>query len=151
VPYRERLGVPAAWWAIGMFFAVSFATAVGFWVDPAVSLVAGTAAAVLVAVALTWYGSVRVEVDERGLAAGDALLEWDWLGGVTVHDAEATRNRLGRDADRRAYLVVRGYVRQSIEVEVVDPADPHPYWVVSTRRPRELAAAIASRRSMMPR
>ena len=28
--YRERLRVPIAWWVIGMFFAVSFATAVGF-------------------------------------------------------------------------------------------------------------------------
>lgn len=149
--YRERLSVPAAWWGIGMFFAVSFATAVGFWVGPAVSLVAGAAAAVLVAVALTWYGSVQVVVDERGLAAGDALLEWEWLGEVTVHDAAATRDRLGRGADRRAYLVVRGYVHTSIELEVVDPADPHPYWLVSTRRPRELAAAIAGRRSMMPR
>jgi len=151
VRYHERLTVPAAWWGIGMFFAVSFATAVGFWVGPAFSLLAGGASAVLVAVALTWYGSVRIVVDERGLAAGNSLLEWDWLGEVTVHDATATRNRLGRDADRRAHLVMRGYVRTSIEVQVADPADPHPYWLVSTRHPRELAAAIGSQRSMMPR
>ena len=149
--YRERLTVPAGWWVIGLFFAISFATAVGFWVGPAFSLVAGAAAAALVAIALTWYGSVRIEVDERGLAAGDALLEWDWLGEVTVHDPAATRLRLGRDADRRAHLVVRGYVRTSVEVTVVDPADPHPYWLVSTRHPGELAAAIANQRSMMRR
>ena len=149
--YRERLRVPAGWWVIGLFFAVSFATAVGFWVGPVASLVAGAAAAVLVAIALTWYGSVQIRVDERGLSAGDAVLEWAWLGDVTVHDEFATRSRLGRDADRLAYLVVRGYIRTSVEVAIADPADPHPYWLVSTRRPRELAAAIANQRSMMRR
>ena len=149
--YRERLTVPAAWWGIGLFFAVSFATAVGFWVGPSVSLVAGLASAGLVVAALGWYGRILVVVDERGLAAGDSLLEWEWLGNVVVHDATATRNRLGRDADRRAHLVVRGYIRTSVEVEVVDPADPHPHWLVSSRRPRELAAAITAQRSMMPR
>ncbi|MDQ7991509.1 MAG: DUF3093 domain-containing protein [Propionicimonas sp.] len=149
--YRERLTVPVSWWGIGLFFAVSFATAVGFWVGPVVSLVAGAASALLVAAALTWFGRTLVVVDDRGLAAGEALLEWEWLGEVVVHDAAATRDRLGRDADHRAYLVVRGYIRTSVEVEVADPEDPHPHWVVSTRHPRELAAAIAARRSMMPR
>jgi hypothetical protein len=29
-------------------------------------------------------------------------------------------------------------------VTVTDPADPAPYWLVSTRRPAELADALAS-------
>ena len=46
--YRERLRVPAGWWVTGLFFAVSFVTAVGFYAGPLVALVAGavTAAAI---------------------------------------------------------------------------------------------------------
>lgn len=134
-----------------MFFAVSFAAAAAVWAGLEVSLVAGLASAVLVGAGLAWFGRTLVVVDERGLMAGDSLLEWEWLGEVIVHDAAATRARLGRDADRRAHLVMRGYIRTSIEVEITDPADPHPYWLVSTRRPGKLAAAIAAQRSMMPR
>ena len=39
--YRERLRVPAAWWLIGLFFAVSFVTAVGFYISGLVSVIAG--------------------------------------------------------------------------------------------------------------
>lgn len=151
VRYRERLSVPASWWGIGLFFAVTSATAVGFAVGPAFSVVVGLVSAGGVAAALVWFGRLQVVVDDAGLKAGESLLEWDWLGEVVAHDAAATRVRLGPGADHRAHLVVRGYILTSVEVTVADPADPHPYWLVSTRRPRELASAIAAGRSMMPR
>jgi hypothetical protein len=46
------------------------------------------------------------------------------------------------DADARAYLLLRPYVKQSVQVPVEDPADPTPYWMLSTRRPHDLATAI---------
>ncbi len=149
--YRERLWVPASWWGIGLFFAVSFTTAVGFAVSPAVSAISGLVTAAAVAGALLWYGSVPIVVDERGLTAGRSVLEWEWLGDVKPLDASATRKLLGAESDRAAHLVVRGYLRTAVRVEVADPADPHPYWLVSTRRPRELAAAVVAARSSMQR
>lgn len=149
--YRERLWAPASWWGIGLFFAVTFTTAVGFAVSPAVSAVAGLLTIAGVAGALLWYGRAPVTVDGTGLTAGRSVLEWDWLGEVQPLDEAATRRLLGPDADRAAHLVVRGYVRTAVRVEVNDPADPHPYWLVSTRRPRELAAAVAAARSSMQR
>lgn len=149
--YRERLSVPLSWWGIGLFFAVSFTTAVGFAVSPQVSLVAGLVSAAGVAAVLLWYGSVPVTVDERGLTAGPSVLEWEWLGEVEPLDAAATRRLLGGDGDHAAHLVVRGYLPRAVRVEVADPGDPHPYWLVSTRHPRELAAAITAGRSSMQR
>jgi hypothetical protein len=32
-------------------------------------------------------------------------------------------------------------------VEIVDPADPTPYWLLSSRRPQALADAIAAART----
>jgi Protein of unknown function (DUF3093) len=38
--------------------------------------------------------------------------------------------------------VIRGWVHSVVRVPITDPADPAPYWLLSTRRPTELAAAI---------
>ena len=140
--YRERLFVPATWWVVGMFFSLTFVTAVGFYAGPEVALVAGLVTAAGVAAALLWYGRVQVIVDEAGLRAGDARLEWPYVGRVRVLDRAGTRQLLGAGADHAAWLVVRTFVPGSVEVTLDDPADPHPYWLISTRRPGELAGAI---------
>ena len=57
-----------------------------------------------------------------------------------------TRRVAGVDADARAYLLLRPYLKRAVRVEITDPADPAPYWLVSTRHPDELAAG-ADRRS----
>lgn len=148
--YEERLRVPGSWWVVGMFFALTFVTAVGFYAGPMVAVVAGVLTAAGVAAALLWYGNVRVQVDAAGLHAGRAVLEWPYAGEVSVHDRAATRSRLGAGADHAAWLLVRGFVPGSVEVAINDPADPHPYWLVSTRNPEGIAQAIAECRSISP-
>lgn len=149
--YHERLRVPLSWWVIGLFFAVSFATAVGFTLGPAVSLLGGGLATALVAGGLLRYGGRAIVVDDGGLRVGEYRLEAGYLGAVRAHSAGDTRARLGRDADRRALLVVRGYIPTSVEIAIDDPADPHPYWLISTRRPDELARALTQLKDRMPR
>jgi hypothetical protein len=148
--YSERLRVPASWWVVGMFFGLTFVTAVGFYAGPLVAVVAGVLTAAGVAAALLWYGNVLVRVDATGLHAGGAVLEWPYAGEVRVLDRAATRARLGAGADHAAWLLVRGFVPCSVEVAVADPADPHPYWLVSTRDADRLAQAIADCRTISP-
>jgi hypothetical protein len=50
----------------------------------------------------------------------------------------------GRDADARAYLLLRPYVRRAVRIEITDPRDTTPYWLLSTRHPERLAAALSS-------
>ena len=45
----------------------------------------------------------------------------------------------GVDADARAYLLLRPYLKRAVRVEITDPADPAPYWLVSTRHADALA------------
>lgn len=145
--YSERLWVPASWWVIGLFFPVSFVSAVGLYAGPTVSLVASLVTAAGVAAALLVYGRVRVQVDDEGLHAGAAVLDWDAAGEAHSLDRAATEARLGEGADHAAWLFVRGYVPESVEVTVADPDDPHPYWLVSTRHPAGLLDAIGRARA----
>jgi hypothetical protein len=142
VSYEERLHVPLRWWALLTMFAASvllaFLVATPLWVAIAVTaLVFGSGAVVFVG-----YGAARILVADGVLRAGRATIPVRHLGAPVALDARGSRRLAGVDADARAYLLLRPYVKQSIQVPVQDPDDPTPYWMLSTRRPRQLAAAI---------
>ena len=51
------------------------------------------------------------------------------------------------DADARAYLLLRPYLKRGVRVDITDPADPAPYWLVSSRRPDALVSALEATRA----
>ena len=113
-------------------------------VGPGWALVTALLTVALVAAALA-ASSPRVAVEDGQLRAGRASIPLDQLGAAEALDAAAMRRAMGPELDARAHLVTRGWVRTGVRVAVADPADPTPYWLVSTRRPRELAAALRQR------
>ncbi len=144
VLYDERLHVPLRWWVQAIMFLASV------WLAFIVALpapVAWAATGVLtaaVAALFIGYGAARVRVEAGVLQAGRAHISVAMLADPTPLDREATRLLAGRDANARAYLLLRPYLKRSVRVEVTDPADPAPYWLISTRRPEELAGALAT-------
>lgn len=142
--YRERLGVPLRWWVQGTMLVATF------WLAVVVALPAVAAwlvTAVMVALlffALWSYGSVRLVVADGTFRAGRAHIDAGFLGAATPLDPEQTRRAAGVDADARAHLVLRPYLKRAVKVEITDPADPTPYWLVSTRHPEDLARALAA-------
>ncbi len=144
--YDERLSVPIRWWAQGTMLVATLWLAVavalptnGIW---AVTLLALLAMAAL----LVGYGAARITVRDGVLTAGRARISTRFLGQATALDAESTRLLAGRDADARAYLLIRPYLKESVRVDLTDPADPAPYWLLSTRQPASLVAALDSAR-----
>jgi hypothetical protein len=114
----------------------------------ATPVLAAAVAAAVAALVVGWLllgHALRVSTDEKGLHAGPATLPWGNVGSAEVLDADRTRRLLGVDADATAYLVVRPYCPTAVKVSVDDERDPTPYWVVSTRHPDELAAALRTR------
>jgi hypothetical protein len=90
-----------------------------------------------------WLGAARVEVRDGMLLAGQATIPLALVGTAEPLDKDATRRVHGVDADARAYLVTRPYISRSVKVTVDDAADPTPYWLISSRHPRRLAAALS--------
>ena len=146
--YDERLHVPLRWWALlTMFLAtvlLAFLVATPAWVAFAVT---GTLSLAVVAV-LVGYGAARISVHDGTFRAGRAQIPVALLGVPVPLDAKASHRVAGVDADARAYLLLRPYVKRSVQVPVQDPADPAPYWLVSTRHPDRLAAAITAAASV---
>jgi hypothetical protein len=140
--HHERLSVPLRWWVQGTMLVAAF------WLAFVVStpgVVAWSATAVLVlamAGLFVAYGAARVDVADGWLRAGRARISGEFLAGAEALDAHATRRVAGPEADARAYLLLRPYLKRSVRVAVRDDRDPTPYWLVSTRDPEHLAAAI---------
>ena len=140
--YRERLGVPLRWWVQGTMLVVSLWLACIVAVPGPVAWTASGLTMALLVAGLLAYGSARVEVADGVFRAGRARIGAEHLGSAEALDAERTRRVAGPEADARAYLLLRPYLKRAVRVEITDPADPAPYWLVSSRRPEALAGTL---------
>jgi len=169
--YHERLHAPLGWWLLGLaaIFLLATELVAGYsW--PVVIAVYTVLISGLVLMLLNW-GRSAVEVGGGELRAGRARLQLAAVGEVSALDEAQTRSLRGPRSDPAAFLVIRPYLRRAVYVEVVrpgaesrrghrrlrwhgfrlraevisPPADS-PYWLVSTRHPAELAAAIEGAR-----
>lgn len=140
--YRERLSVPIRWWAQGTMLVASLWLAVIVAVPGPLAWGVTSVALALMATFFLTYGSAPVRVQDGWFQAGRARVEVRYVGEVLPLDRDATRLAAGREADARAYLLLRPYRHRAVKVVLRDPADPTPYWLVSTRRPEALAAAL---------
>ena len=139
--FRERLTVPVVWWVLAGLFSLSVLIAVGAYLGPAWGV--GTSlATLLVAAAIFGSASIVISIDEQEIQVGRATIEHTYIAACRALSAEETRRRTSIEADARAHLVVRPYIKTAVEIALDDPEDPVPYWLVSTRRPQQLAAAL---------
>lgn len=105
--------------------------------------------ALLVAVIITvafclfvYFSSPVLLCNGETLAARNAEIPLKFLGRAEVIEPERQFEELGRNLDARAWLCIQASVKKLVKIEVSDPDDPTPYWLVTTRRPEELAALI---------
>lgn len=141
--YRERLTVPLRWWVQATMllatFWLAFVVALPWWI-------AWLATALLTGVTFGGFlmmGAARTEVREGMLYAGGARISLALIGGAEALDKSQTRAIHGVDADARAFLLTRPYLTRAVKVTIDDPADPTPYWLISSRHPKRLAAALS--------
>lgn len=150
VLYRERLWVPW-WWSLPIF---GVAAVIAFEVNLGVrSLPDWVPYAVLLPVAavVLWLFS-KTEVQVTGPAGGDPGVVELWAGtahlpaSVVARSAEVPRSAksaaLGRQLDPAAFVVHRAWVGPMVLLVLDDPDDPTPYWLVSTRHPDRVLAAV---------
>jgi hypothetical protein len=143
--YSERLRTPWWWYPAGLVLAVGLGFEVGLQF-----FVVMTSVGCLVLIALvvpTLLGRRRVEVADGVLRAGPHRIAVAELGSPVLHAGENLRRRLGPEADPAATVCVNWWIPTAVEFPVLDPESPVPYWVVSTRRPVELATAVESERT----
>ncbi len=143
--YRERLRVPLAWWLLALpsvliLGATLYAGLAEPWPVIIMTGLAGGCAAFLVTL-----GLATVEVCNGTLRAGNAALPLTAVSEVVSLDEKQTSRLRGPRADPAAYLYSRPYLKESVYLAVAashPAAGSAPYWLIGTRHPAELTAAV---------
>ena len=135
--YRERLWAPVSWVVITV--GVALLVALSF--RDSLPLLVGLPVLGLVALLLLSRDELRVE--DGVLHVPGARAPLTAFGPAEVLDRKSLRERMGIRAQRDAWVRVKPWARAGLLLPVEDPEDDTPYWLVGTRRPGDLAVALA--------
>jgi hypothetical protein len=145
--FDERLSVPLWWYlpALGLAVLLGAEVHMGYpgirsWIGYAITIP-------LCLGAMVWLSRVRVQVADGELRAGEARLPLRHVGQVDVVPRAGKQVALGPELDPAAHLVNRAWVGPVVRIEVTDPDDDTPYWIVSTRDPDALVAALGRKKT----
>ncbi|MDQ1736742.1 MAG: hypothetical protein QOH56_2993 [Pseudonocardiales bacterium] len=159
VSYDERLYSPWWWYPAGLGVAVllgaEFALAFTAWWAwlPTIALV-------VICLLVVWRISAgRVTVTPNALTAGDRTIDLGVIQSAIGLTSGELRRLVGRHSDPRAFTFIRSWVGPGVQFVLArndsarndsapsnsapnDSRDDVPYWVVSTRHPERLLAAL---------
>lgn len=148
--YHEHLRVPAWWWPAGLGLVVLFGTELVAGLTLPLAAAAFGVLTVIWLVALWQAGRGSVDVADGELRAGKAQLPLAQAGEVAVLDEGQTRLLRGPRADPRAVVFTRPYLKRAVYIEISPSGQEVPYWLVGSRNPEALAAAIGKSRAGGP-
>lgn len=140
VVYSEKLW--PAWWVWVVAVGVS---AAGILVFAPITLAAGYVAAVVIFIILAGAliaSTPSLQVTTTTFRAGRATLPLRFTGEVEAFSGDEATAERGPRLNGLAYLCLRGWVSSVVRVELTDPEDRTPYWLVSSRHPSKLVAAL---------
>jgi hypothetical protein len=141
--YFERLRVPVSWWLVSAACVLILGTTLWAGFSVATGLLVYLVMGGLLALALLTFGAVTVEVTPSDLVVGPRTLALRQITEISAMDGAQTTALRGPRADASAYLLIRPYLPESVYFAVAG----QPYWLIGTRRPAELAAAVTQARS----
>lgn len=143
--YRERV-----WPAVGWFItALLLIPAVILALAP-INFTLGVVMSILIYLGAVWFllgMSPLITVTETEFQAGKGRIEREFLGAASVVPADEVFEQLHSKLDTRAWLCLRSWTKGLVKIELTDPNDPTPYWLVSSRTPERLVAALSSSRT----
>lgn len=145
--YAERLVAPPAWWAGALAVSVLLAAGLHSGAGGARAVVPYVVVPLIALAAMAYASRGEVRVTGGVLHVPGARIPLTHVGGVVALDREGTRQVRGPLAEPLAYVVSRPWLGGSVRVQVEDPEDDTPYWLIGTRRPQQLAAALEAARA----
>jgi hypothetical protein len=146
VVYREPLRTPFWWYFVGLFVAGLLAAEFHI---ASINLTDWLAFGILLplSIVIVWsIGRGQLEIvngaDGGELRVRGAHIPLREVSGVVALDAATLRRVIGREGDPAAFISIRPWIGPGVQLWVDDPEDPTPYWVVSSRHPRQVVEAV---------
>lgn len=138
--YRERIWPTPTWFIAALLLIPAVILALA-----PINLTLGIVLSIVVyglAVLLFVVKSPIIRVTETDLYADRGRIERKFLGEAFAIEKDDLFAQMHYKLDARAWLCVRGWVPGLVRIPLNDPNDPTPYWLVSSRHPEQLAAAL---------
>ena len=141
VIFTEVLRPPI--WVLAFIYFMFLSLVIAIWAafDTTSTIVAFAIATLAIPVVAQSLTS-RIQVDKNELRVDKAHIELKYLGKVSVLDSDAMRLLRTRDADPAAFLAIKFWASKGIKIEVIDPRDTTPYWLITSKRGVKLAALL---------
>jgi len=145
--YRERLLVPVGYWLLAAPVVTVLGAEAYFFVDGWIPPLVIGLLALLVGTFFVRWSVATIEVAGPVLRADGDTLALSQAGDVIALDEKQATRLRGPRADPAAHLLLRPYLKRAVYVAIADPGEGGvPYWLIATRHPERLAAAISSAR-----
>lgn len=109
--------------------------------DYRVGVVIGSVLVLAIWAALFFFAPV-IKVGKTTLTVGRASIPRSLLGRIDEIAKEQIFQERGPKLDPAAYKVFQGTVKTALKIAIMDANDPTPYWILSTRKPAQLATVL---------
>ena len=140
--FREVIRPPL--WLIAFLYFMLFSLVIAIWAafDNRIAIISALVA-LLVGLLIIYKAREEISFDGKELKVGRAHIESQYCGNVTVLDRKEFLNARTRGVDPAAHLALLFWVSEGVKIEINDSRDPTPYWLISTRRGKDLKQALA--------
>ena len=143
IVYRERVRPN-----LGTFIAVATllpaVTLVSEPFDYRIGIAVGLILVISIWAALFFLAPV-IKVGSSHLTVARAKIPRNLLGRIDEIAKDQIFSERGPKLDPAAFKVFQGTVKTAIKISLRDPNDPTPYWIISTRKPAQLAEVLRAK------
>ena len=139
--FAERISWPLTLW---LFIAVMIGSIyLTFWA-PFNSLTASIISSIIfIALIYAQYKSrLEIVVVNNWLYADRAKIELKYIKSAKALNRSEFIKLQGVNADPAAFCATRFWVKEGVVVKLNDKKDPTPYWLISSRKAKKLAACL---------
>lgn len=106
------------------------------------SAIIGLLSVLILSFWMYFFTSLHIEVNDNVLRVGRAKIDKKYIGEVTSLDSVDMSHHLRAGINPSAFHAVRFWVKAGVRIQLNDPRDPTPYWLVSTDHANELALIL---------
>lgn len=139
--FKEVIRPP--FWLIAFMYFMLFSLVLAVWAALGNNAAFNAfAISIVIGIVAIYLGTSTITVDGGELRIKRAHIPIEYLGKSEIIGKKEFGFARTRGADPAAYFATTFWISQGITVEVIDKRDPTPYWLISTRKAEELAAAL---------
>lgn len=141
--WEEKIRWP--WWLTLLILGLDLSIIIAIWAglgNTAALIAAGST--LLFTCYLFFITVLRTRVEGENLSVGRAKIQKKYLGKVITLSIDEFRHLRGAGINPSAFHAFRFWIKRGVKIEINDPRDPTPYWLVSSKAPEQFAEALKS-------